>query len=616
MSKSKVKQRRLAMRNAFDQGVVSLLDFISPPSLEFFSTYFRLGTTTLRTAYVFGYPREVSTGWMAELISLPEILDITLHIYPVDTGVILKNLGKKTTQLEAGIMIDREKGKIRDPAKEAQLADTEEVRDKLQIGEDRFFRLGFYYTVYGHNLEQLENASSRIESLLSQQLMYSKVASAQQEEAFTAASPLSQDRLLIRRNMNSGALSTTFPFTSADLTQESGVLYGINMHNSGLVIFDRFSLNNGNSVVLSETGGGKSFAVKLEALRMMMFGVEVLIIDPENEYRRLTEAVGGSYINLSLTSTSRINPFDLPQNIPEESEADNALRNNLVNLHSLLQLMLGETNLKRQGSALTANEEADLDTALIETYAKAGITLDPLTHTSQPPTITDLYETLAHMGGSGPKLAKRLRKYTSGTFAGLFSQQSNIELDNQLVVFNVYDLEESLRPVAMHMALNFIWNKAKSDLKRRLLIVDEAWQIMKHEDSATFMFELTKRARKHNLGVTNVTQDVEDFTSSRFGRSIIANSSMTLLLKQSSSAVDLLADIFKLTSAEKKLLNRFPVGQGLFFAGRNHIQIQVVASPTEHDLITTSPDELVALKNKELTDRNERISRSTDNKQN
>ena len=616
LAKKKREEEQTEIQEAFEQGIVSLLDFIAPASLEFFSTYFRLGTQHARSAYVFGYPREVFTGWLGRLISLPEVMDISLHVEPVDTAIILKNLRKKVTQLEASIEIERDKGRVRDPAKQAQIADAEEIRDKLQVGEERFFRLGFYYTVYAPDLEELNVAHKRVDNLLRQQLIYSKPASAQQEEAFCSVSPLGMDKLSIKRNMNTGALGTTFPFTSADLTQDTGVLYGINLHNSGLVIFDRFSLENSNSVVLSQSGAGKSFAVKLEALRLLMFGVEVLIIDPENEYQRMAEAVGGSYINLSLNSSSRINPFDLSTTDDDEGDA---LRNNLINLHGLLRLMLGGMQAQKSSAgALSPAEEADLDAALIETYAKVGITSDPLTHASRPPTVIDLHDTLAHMGGSGPKLAQRLRKYTTGTFAGIFSEQSNIKIDNQLVVFNVRDLEEELRPVAMYVALNYIWNKTRSDQKRRILIVDEAWQIMKYEDSANFMFGLTKRARKYNLGITNITQDVEDFTSSRFGRAIVANSSVQLLLKQSSSAVDLLSDIFKLTSTEKKLLNQFPVGQGLFFAGRNHVQIQVLASPTERELITTSPDELAALKkeeeinNKEVVEEKENLTPDLD----
>jgi type IV secretory pathway VirB4 component len=378
------------------------------------------------------------------------------------------------------------------------------------------------------------------------------------------------------------------------LSQDNGILYGINMHNSGLVIFDRFSLENGNSVVFAKSGAGKSFTVKLEALRSLMFGTEIFIIDPENEYERMCEAVGGSYVRLSLNSVTRINPFDLPQ-VVETDEADDALRSNLITLHGLLRLMMGGAQAQMQGGggvmmpALNPVEESDLDAALIETYAKAGITNDPLTHGALPPTIADLYETLLHMGGSGPQLAQRLRKYTTGTFAGIFSQQSNVNINNPLVVFNIRDLEDELRPVAMYIVLNYIWNKTKSDQKRRLLIVDEAWQLMKYEDSANFLFSLAKRARKYNLGITTITQDVEDFMGSRMGRAIVANASMQFLLKQSASAVDVLSDVFKLTNEEKKRLSQFPVGQGLFFAGQNHVHIQVVASPTETGLITTNP---------------------------
>jgi conjugal transfer ATP-binding protein TraC len=369
------------------------------------------------------------------------------------------------------------------------------------------------------------------------------------------------------------------------------------MHNSGLVIFDRFSLENSNSVVFAKSGAGKSFTVKLEALRSLMFGTEIFIIDPENEYQRMCEAVGGDYVRLSLSSTTRINPFELPKVIDTE-EADNALRSNLVTLHGLFRLMMGGAQAQMAANgmaalpALNPVEEADLDAALIETYAKAGITNDPLTHTAIPPTITDLYDTLLHMGGTGPQLAQRLRKYTSGTFAGIFSQQSNVDINNPMVVFNIRDLEDELRPVAMYIVLNYIWNKTKTDQKRRILVVDEAWQLMKYEDSANFLFSLAKRARKYNLGITTISQDVEDFMGSRMGRAIVANASMQILLKQSPSAVDVLAGVFRLTSEETKRLSQFPVGQGLFFAGQSHVHIQITASPTEMSLITTNPQQI------------------------
>jgi conjugal transfer ATP-binding protein TraC len=580
---------------AFQKGITALRDFIAPSSVELQNKYFRIGTRFARSFFVYGYPRQINTGWMSGLVNVDEVIDISIYIYPVQSQVIMQNLRKKVTRLEAGIQIDNDKGKVRDPAKQAAILDAEEMRDKLQVGEEKFFRFGLYFNVYANSLDDLEFVSHKVETMLGQGLVYSKPGTSQQEQGLNTVVPQFVDEMQIRRNMNTGAISTSFPFTSANLSQDNGILYGINMHNSGLVIFDRFSLENGNSVVFAKSGAGKSFAVKLEALRSMMFGTEVIIIDPENEYQKLADSVAGSYVRLSLSSTTRINPFDLPKVIDPE-EADNALRSNLIMLHGLLRLMMGGAQAMLVGGsssvtpALNPIEEADLDTGLIETYAKAGITNDPLTHQTLPPTIADLYDTLLHMGGSGPQLAQRIRKYTTGTFAGIFSQQSNIMIDNPFVVFNVRDLEDELRPVAMYIVLNYIWNKTKSDKRKRLLIIDEAWQLMKYEDSANFIFSLAKRARKYNLGITTISQDVEDFMGSRMGRAIVANASMQLLFKQSPSSVDVLADVFKLTEEEKKRLSQFPVGQGLFFAGPNHVHIQVVGSPTEMNLVNTNPN--------------------------
>ncbi|TWO98680.1 DUF87 domain-containing protein [TM7 phylum sp. oral taxon 351] len=580
------------VQRAFEQGITTLRDLISPSSIEIHSSYFRLGTKYGRTVYVYGYPRTLYTGWLSPLINIDEVLDISMYIYPVDTTIVMKNLRKKVTQLEADISLNAEKGRIRNPETDAAIQDAEELRDALQVGSEKFFRFGLYVTIWAESLDELNFVQHKIETIFGQQMVFSKVASSQQEQGMNTTMPMCTDQLQIRRNMNTGAISTSFPFTSADLTQERGILYGINMHNNGLVIFDRFSLENANMVVFAKSGAGKSFTVKLEALRSMMLGAEILIIDPENEYQKLCDAVGGSYIRLSLNSDVRINPFDLPKVVDSEDASD-ALRANLVTLHGLFRLMLGGTQISANGqpiSALSPNEEADLDQALIDTYARAGITSDPLTHQSTPPTIINLYDTLLHMGGTGPQLAQRLRKYTTGTFAGIFSQQSNVNINNQMVVFNIRDLEDELRPVAMYIVLSHIWNIVRADQRKRLLLVDEAWQLMKYDDSANFLFSLAKRARKYFLGLTTITQDVEDFMSSKMGRAIVHNSSLQLLLKQSSAAVDVLSDVFKLTEEEKKRLSNFPVGQGLFFAGQNHVHIQVIASETEEGLITTNPN--------------------------
>lgn len=589
--------------DVFRKGIMTLRDLVAPASLEFKSNYFSLGTRVCRTLYAYGYPRTVYTGWLSSIINLDEVMDISMFIYPVDSQVVMNNLQRKVTQLEATMDVNSEHGRIRDPALEAAYSDAEELRDKLQVGAEKFFRFGLYLTVSASNLDELTFVTHKVETIMGQQMVLTKAASAQQEQGLNSTIPQFTDELQIRRNMDTGALSTTFPFTSADLTQDNGILYGINLHNNGLIIFDRFSLENANMVVFAKSGAGKSFTVKLEALRSMMMGADILIIDPENEYQKLCEAVGGSYIRLSLSSDTRINPFDLPRVVDSDDvksgDDTDALRANLITLHGLLRQMLGSSQVSSDGTVvniLTPSEEADLDQAMIDTYARAGITSDPLTHNNTPPVMADLYDTLLHMGGNGPNLAQRLRQYTTGTFAGIFSQQSNVAIDNHMVVFNIRDLEDELRPVAMYIVLNHIWSKVRTDKRKRMLIVDEAWQLMKYPDSANFMFSIAKRARKYYLGLTTVTQDVEDFISSSMGRAIVANSSIQILLKQSPSAIDVLGQVFKLTEEELKRLSNFAVGQGLFFAGQNHVMIQIIASQTETSLITTNPQQTQAQK--------------------
>ncbi len=589
-------QRAMEEREAeiiYRQGVVTMRDLIAPPSLEIESAFIKIGKRYAKTLYVYGYPRQIFTGWLSPVINLDEIIDISLYIYPVESRVVLENLKRKVGQLEADYTINQQKGRVRDPGLEAAIQDAEELRDKLQVGEERFFRFGLYLTVYADSLEELNQITRKIEGIFGQSLVYTKASTLQMEQGFNSTLPLAADGLQIYRNMNTGSLSTSFPFTSAELSRNEGVLYGLNRHNNGLVLFDRFSLENANMVVFAKSGAGKSFAVKLEALRSLMMGAEIIAIDPEDEYRTLCEAVGGSYVNLSLSSPTRINPFDLPR-VFDTDEADSALRANIITLHGLLRLMMGGATVNNSTGAtvsqpLTPSEDADLDVALINTYARAGITNDPLTHQATPPTMMDLYSTLHSMTGNGPALAERMRKYTTGTFAGIFSEQSNVNLDNPFLVFSIRDLEDQLRPVGMYIVLNYIWNRVKSDKRKRVLIVDEAWQLMKYEDSANFMFSLAKRARKYFLGLTTISQDVEDFLGSKMGRAVVANSSLQLLLKQAPSAVDVVADTFKLTQEEKNRLSQFPVGEGLFFAGPNHVIIRILASETEAQLISTSP---------------------------
>ncbi|MCC7543587.1 ATP-binding protein [bacterium] len=581
----------------YREGVLSLRDIIAPSSFTIENNYLIIGTRYVRTLFVYGYPRTLFTGWLSPIINLDEVIDISINIMPVESRVILENLKKKVGQLEASYQINAEKGKVRDPGLEAALSDAEELRDQLQVGEERFFRFGLYFTIYGKDLEELDLVQRKIESILGTSLIYTKPASVQMEQGFNSTLPIGTDQLGIYRNMNTGSLSTSFPFTTAELSRNEGILYGLNRHNNGLVLFDRFSLENANMVVFAKSGAGKSFTVKLECLRSLMMGTEIIIVDPENEYKTLCDAVGGSFVKLSLTSNTHINPFDLPK-IVDPEEADNALRANIIMLEALIRVMFN--------GQLSDAEMGDLDTAIIQTYANKGITNDPLTHNVEPPVMNDLYNTLVQMGnygsGTGPQIAARLRRFTEGSFSGIFSQQSNVNLDNRMVVFNIRDLEDELRPVGMFIALNYIWNRIKTDRKKRILAVDEAWQLMQYPDSAQFLFSIAKRCRKYYTGLTTITQDVEDFLQNRLGRAVVNNSSLQLLLKQNPAAVDIISQTFKLTSEESARLSQFPVGEGLFFAGLNHVIIRILASPMEEQLITTNPHDILEKRMKEQND--------------
>ncbi|NIM46786.1 MAG: DUF87 domain-containing protein [Candidatus Aenigmarchaeota archaeon] len=589
--KKKKKERDKNPQEAdrvYREGMVTLRDLIAPSSLEVNTNFLKLGSKFIRTLFTFGYPRYLFTNWLSPIINMDAIMDISMFIYPVDSRTVLENLRKKVTYMEATWDEARKKGRVRDPGLEAALKDAEELRDKLQTGESRFFRLGLYFTIFADSLDELNKITRQVETILGSTLIYTKYANLQMEQGLTSTLPLAMDEIYIHRNMDTGALSSAFPFTSANLSSNKGVLYGINGHNNSLIIFDRFDLENANMVVFATSGAGKSYTIKLEALRSLMFGTEIIIIDPENEYQTLCEAVGGSYLKLSISSKERVNPFDLPR-ILDQKQAEGILTTNIIMLHGLLRLMLG---------GLTPEEDSFLDKALIETYTEKGITNDPLTHmdinSTRVPVMGDLTRILKRMSGC-ESLAQRLSKYTEGSFSGIFNQQTNIDLSNKFVVFSIRDLEEQLRPIAMYIILNYIWNRVKSDMKRRLLIIEEAWQMMKYEDSAQFLFSIAKRARKNYLGLTCISQDVEDFLGSKYGRAVVTNSSLQILLKQSPASVDVITNTFNLTNEEKRLLTQFQLGEGLFFAGTNHVIIRVIASPMEDQLITTNPEQLLAI---------------------
>ncbi|OGE74086.1 MAG: conjugal transfer protein TraC [Candidatus Doudnabacteria bacterium RIFCSPHIGHO2_01_52_17] len=559
--------------------MTSVRDLIAPSAMRIDTNNLQVSGKFARTYFVLTYPRYISTDWLSPIINLDVAMDISLFIYPMETDVVMKKLRDKVGQLEASIAINQDKGEVRDPQLETAYHDAEELRDRLQQGTERYFRFSLYFTIYADDLPALNKISTNIETMLSSKLVVMKSAMLQAEAGFNSTLPLGDDELAISSNLNTGPLSTTFPFVSSELTSNDGILYGINRHNNSLILFDRFQMENANSVVFAKSGAGKSYAVKLEILRSMMLGTEVIAIDPENEYQHLAEAVGGTYLSISLNSPSRINPFDLPKAIEGESPED-VLRSAVINLMGLMNLMLGKLN---------PTEEAVMDRAIWETYATHDITQQTRDFSGlEVPTMGDLVNVLGGISG-GESLAQRLTKYTEGTFSGIFNQPSNINVDNQLMVFSVRDLEDTLRPIAIYVLLNYIWNEVRSTLKKRLLVIDEAWWMMQNEDSARFLFGVAKRARKYYLGVTTITQDVQDFLQSPYGKPIVTNSSIQLLLKQSPAAIDFIAETFFLTEGEKYLLLESEVGEGIFFAGMKHVAIRIVASYTEDQIITTDP---------------------------
>ena len=575
------EQRRA--EQVFREGMSSVLDLIAPAAYVLSPNYLRLGNLFVKTLFVFTYPRYLNTNWLSPIVNFDVTMDVSMFIYPLESSDTMKQLRKKSTQLQATQTVEQEKGLVRNPELETAIGDIEGLRDVLQRGELRLFQYALYFSLYARSEEEMDTITKQLESTLGGMLVYTKQSFFQMEQGFNSTLPQDTDELFVLRNLDTASLSTTFPFVSAELTSNDGVLYGLNRHNNSLILFDRFNLENANSVVFGKSGGGKSFAIKLEAVRQLMFGTDIIIIDPENEYKLLTEAVGGSYLTLSLNSPQRINPFDIPP-AGEGEGGEEVLRSTIIVVHGLVSLMVG---------GLTPEEDSLLDRALYETYALKDITADPATHKNPPPLLTDLESVLANMSGT-QSLVNRLMKYTQGTFAGLFTKPTNFDLTRGMVSFSIRDLEESLRPIAMYMILGYVWNKIRHDLRRRIMIIDEAWWMMQHPDSAKFVYSLAKRARKYYLGLTIISQDVEDFLSSQYGRAIINNSSLQLLLKQAPSAVDKVTEVFKLTEGEKLLLLESDIGQGLFFAGVNHVAIQVIASYTEEQLITTDPKELLA----------------------
>lgn len=562
------------------QKQLSLIDILAPQSMEVDFGHIKINDVYFRTLFVAGYPRFVSPGWLEPIINFDNSLDISFNIYPVAGKTVLDDLRRKIAEMEAEIATDLERGKIVDPSTQVKLEDARSLQEQLVKGSERYFEFSFYITIPASSLEELNQITHQVESTLGSLLIVGKRTTLDMEKGFLSTAPFGRDALSITRNMDTTSLATTFPLTSAELSSDKGILYGINSQNDSFIIFDRFSLENSNMTIFATSGAGKSYFVKLEALRSLMLGIEIVIIDPESEYKSLAEGVGGEFISFSFNSQSKINPFDLTQ-IYEEGE--NQLGLKILTLHSLFKVIMGK---------LSATQEALLDRALVATYRAKGITQDPATQKKEPPLMEDLYKILIGMETAEAKdLAARIEKFVKGSFIGMFDQQTNVKIDNPFVVFSVKDLQDVLRPIAMFIILDFIWTRVQRDLKKRLLIVDEAWHMMQYEDSAQFLWSVVKRARKYFLGLTTITQDVEDFLGQDIGKAIVTNSALRLLLKQSPAAIDKIGEVFYLSQGEKQLLMGANIGEGIFFAGPHHAPISIVASNEEHKLIDTKPQE-------------------------
>ena len=569
----------------YRSNVLELKDVIAPPALKVTSREIYLGDKVVRNMFVISYPRYLTDGWFSPIINLDKVFDISFFIHPIDTEEILRTFKRKVTEVQAQIHSREEKGLVRDPILDTAYQDLEALRDQLQQAQERIFEVGLYLSVYGDTKEDVDKVESEVRSILEAQLVYVKPSLFQQVEGFRSTIPIGTDEIGIRTKLNTSPLSSIFPFTSFDLTSDRGILYGINKHNSSLVLFDRFSLENYNSVTFAKAGAGKSYFSKLEILRTLMFDADVIVIDPEKEYEFLAEATGGRYFNISLTSDHHINPFDLPAAREDEAASD-VLRSNIVNLVGLFRLMLG---------GLTPEEDAIIDRAITETYALKDITPDSDFSRAEPPLLSDFELVLAGMDGA-EGLVQKLSKYTKGTWAGFVNKPTNIDINKRFVVFSLRDMEDELKPVAMYIVTHFIWNAIRKELKKRLMVIDEAWWMMKSEDTASFLFSLAKRGRKYFLGMSTITQDVEDFLRSPYGLPIITNSSMQLLMKQSPSSIDMIQQTFNLSDEEKFLLLESGVGDGIFFAGLKHVAIQVIGSHTEDQIITSDPSQILAIR--------------------
>lgn len=568
-----LRERKLAKQEKQKELTLTLgeqdaVDVLSYAGLEENVDYLCIDGVYIRTLYISGYPFTASSGWLDSIINFNHDTDISYHLYEVNALHALPKLHRKITELESTRRSMMQAGKIIGSEITDPLESAIELRDKIQRGQEKLFQMSIYIAIRAESLEELNKTTKLLEATMSARLFYSKVARYQQLEALQSILPRGEDQLGQKRNLDSSSAALTFPFMSSELVQESGILYGVNKSNNSLVILDRFSLHNANSIVFAQSGSGKSYTTKVEILRQLMQGTKVLVIDPEREYKRLSETVKGTYIKLSAKSKEKINPFDLASTF--HTKAD--LTEHVQDLTAVIDLM---------AEGLDKREKAAVDKAILKVYKKAK---------KQQPLLEDLYAELHNLGQL--QLCERLEKYITGSSAEIFNSHTNINLDNRLVIFDIKDMSANLRPIMMLIISNFIQNQVKAKPEKRMLVIDEGWLLLQHEQSARFIAGLVRRARKYYLGVSFISQQADDFLKSDYGRAIASQSALRILMRQDTTTIKTVVTEFNLSEYERQFLLTCERGDALIIADQNHVAVKVVASEKEHPLITTDPTEL------------------------
>jgi len=562
-------------------------EIIAPSGAEFSTNYFQIGNVYGRTLLILDYPTYLFAGWLEKIINLDEALNIGIYFYPVETAQALKQLEKQVPRIFSQIEERRKAGQTRSPELEIAYQNVEDLRDLLVQAQEKLLQVGLYITIFAEDKKELEIKTAKISKILESGLIVVKTIMFQQKEGFLTTLPIFTDYLKTNYHLTSSSASSLFPFVSSDLVDRNGIFLGINLENSSMVILDRWKYDNPHMVILARSGSGKSYTAKLEVMRNLMMGTDVLILDPENEYQGISEIYSGAFIPLSLKSENNFNPFDLPPVLENEDPLD-VYKEHVADLISFCQLIIGEK--------LSSEQLSILDQAINQTYLSFNIFPDKdFTEIERFPTLNDLERILGGLVGGG-ELASKLYPFTQGNFSGLLNKPTNVELSRRLIIFGLKDLPEIIRPIGMFIILNYILNRVRREMKKRLVVIDEAWWIMKQEFAAEFLLNAVKRGRKYNLALTTITQDVEDFISSPFGRPIITNSALTFLMRQSPATIELCDQVFVLSEGEKQFLTQAQRGQGLLFVQNKKIPIFILASYAEDQIIRTRPEQLIALK--------------------